>query len=131
MQKKIRIVPLSLVLALCLSLCANAAVLRMKNDFEYTPKVTVSGQTANCSLAVDASSAGPNAKITADIDVQVKTSSGNYTNIAGWTWTGTGTLSRSDPHTDSRISKGSCRMRYTITVNGSNGTDTVSGYVYG
>lgn len=131
MQKKVRIVPLALILALCMTLCANAAVLRSKNNFSATPNVTVSGQTANCSLSVDAGSAGPNAKIAADIDVQVKTSSGSYINIAGWTWTGTGTLSRSDPHTDSRISKGNCRMRYTITVSGSNGTDTVSGYVYG
>lgn len=129
MQKKTRIIPLALVLALCMSLCANAATPRYKNHFTCTPNVTVSGNTAVCTLTVKA--AESSAKITADIDVQVKTSSGSYTNIAGWTWTGTGTLSRSTSHTDARVSKGNTRMAYTITVVGSNGTDTVSGYVQG
>lgn len=131
MQKNVRIVPLALVLALCMSLCANAAVLRTKNDFDYIPRVTVSGQTATCGMTVDASNAGPNAKITVDVDVQVRTASGGWSAITGWGWSGTGTLTRSKSHTDSRVSKGNTRMAYTITVVGSNGTDTVSGYVEG
>ena len=42
-----------------------------------------------------------------------------------------GALHFSDTHTDSRISKGGARLSYTVTVSGSNGTDTVSGYVDG
>ncbi|MGI5973524.1 MAG: hypothetical protein ACOX67_07160 [Oscillospiraceae bacterium] len=42
-----------------------------------------------------------------------------------------GALHFSDAHTDSRISKGNTRLSYTVTVSGSNGTDTVSGYVDG
>ena len=131
MQKKIRIVSLSLILALCMSLCANAAAPRTKNNFTYGGNLSVSGQTANCSLHVDASNAGPNASITVDIDVQVRTSSGNWSSITGWGWSGTSTLGRSKSHTDSRVSKGNTRMAYTITVVGSNGTDIVSGYVDG
>ena len=130
MQKKIRIVPLSLILALCLSLCANAAVLRSKNNFTYSTDLSVSRNTATCYINVTAKNAGPNAKISADFDLQVKSGSG-YNSIAGGHTSGSGSLSYRDPTTDSRISKGNCRMRYTITVNGSNGTDSVSGYVYG
>lgn len=130
MQKKRRIVPLALVLALCLSLCANAAA-RTKNDFSVTPSITVSGNTATCGLIVNAKNAGPNATITADIDVQVRTSSGGWSSITGWGWSGTSTLERSKSHTDSRVSRGNTRMAYTVTVVGSNGTDIVSGYVTG
>ena len=126
---KKRIFPLTLVLALCLTLCANAAVLRTKNSFTYSPTVTISGSSAACTLRVSATQS--TAKITANIDLQVKTSSGSYTSITGWYKTGTGTLNFSDTHTDSRISKGSARLSYTVTVVGSNGTDTVSGYVDG
>lgn len=130
MQKNVCIISLSLILALCMSLCANAAA-RTKNDFTYSSNMSVSGNTANCSLRVDAKNAGPNATITVDIDVQVRTSSGGWSSITGWGWSGTGTLDRSKAHTDSRVSKGNTRMAYTITVVGSNGTDTVSGYVDG
>lgn len=130
MQKKVRIISLPLILALCMSLCANAAT-RTKNEFDVAPKITVSGNTASCGLTVDASNAGPNAKITADIDVQVRTSSGGWSSITGWGWSGTSTLDRSKSHTDSRVSRGNTRMAYTVTVVGSNGTDIVSGYVEG
>lgn len=128
--EKRRIVPLALVLALCLSLYANAAA-RTKNDFSVTPSITVSGNTATCGLIVNAKNAGPNATVTADIDVQVRTSSGGWSSITGWGWSGTSTLDRSKSHTDSRVSRGNTRMAYTITVVGSNGTDIVSGYVEG
>lgn len=122
---KKRIFPLALVLALCLTLCANAAVLRTKNSFTYSPTVTISGSSAACTLRVSATQS--TAKITANIDLH----SGSYTSVTGWYKTGTGTLNFSDTHTDSRISKGSARLSYTVTVSGSNGTDTVSGYVDG
>ena len=130
MQKKVRILSLVFVLAMCMSLCANAAA-RTKNDFTYSSNMSVSGNTANCSLRVDAKNAGPNATITVDIDVQVRTSSGGWSSITGWGWSGTSTLDRSKSHTDSRVSRGNTRMAYTITVVGSNGTDIVSGYVEG
>ena len=126
---KKRVFPLALVLALGLSLCANAAIApRYNNSFSKTPKLTVYGAKAECGLTVRSN---PGVKITASIDLQTKTASGSYANITGWYKTGTGTLDFSDTHTDSRISKGSTRMSYTVTVTGSNGTDTVSGYVYG
>ncbi|MEA4954486.1 MAG: hypothetical protein VB096_03075 [Pseudoflavonifractor sp.] len=62
---KKRIFPLALVLALCLSLCANAAVAPCYiNSFSKTPKLTVYSATAECGLTVRSN---PGAKITARV----------------------------------------------------------------
>lgn len=124
-----RIIPLALILTLCLSLCANASVQTL-NDFTRHGEVTVSGTTATCQLYVNARAAGTNASISADIELEAKVGT-TYTQIASWSVSSTRTLNFSDSCTDSRISSGNCRMHYTITVIGNNGTDTVGGYVYG
>ena len=126
---KKRVFPLALILALCLSLCAQAATPRVKNSFEYVPYRDVAGKTATCTLSVKAEESS--AKITANISLQVKSGSGSYTTLCGWSTSGTKSLSFNKSDTDTSISAGNCRMQYTVTVTGSKGTDTVSGYVYG
>ena len=126
---KKRVFPLALVLALCLSLCAQAVTPRINNDFTCTPDLDVSGNTATCMVTVMGKES--TAKITANISLQVKSGSGSYTTLCGWSTSGTKSLSFHKSETDASISAGNCRMQYTITVTGSKGTDTVSGYVYG
>ena len=83
---KKRVFPLALILALCLSLCAQAATPRVKNSFEYVPYIDVAGNTATCTLSVKAEESS--AKITANISLQVKSGSGSYTTLCGWSTSG-------------------------------------------
>ena len=86
---KKRVFPLALVLALCLSLCAQAVTPRINNDFTYTPDLDVSGNTATCMVTVMGKES--TAKITANISLQVKSGSGSYTTLCGWSTSGPST----------------------------------------
>ena len=124
---KKRVLPLALVLTLCMALCANAATPRYNNGFAIMHDLTVNSSTAKCTLKV--TNVDSSAKVTVSVDLQVRASSGSYSSITGWSESGTGNLIFSRSFTDSRISQGNCRMSYTITVTGVNGTDTISDYV--
>lgn len=121
-----RMFSLALVLVLCLTLCANAVTLYI-NDFDLQRSLSVSGDIANCYLKVVGEE---NVQIEATVDLEVKVGN-TYTRIDGWSDSATKTLTIDRSYQNFRISSGNCRMHYTFTVDGPDGADTVSRYVYG
>lgn len=126
---KKRMLPLFLLLTLCMTICANAAVLRSNNPFTATPTLSVSGHTAT--YGIDVVTSDSNAKITVSLSLKVKNSSGGYSTPKTWTSSGTGEVNVSRTYTDNAVSKGNCRLEYTIVISGSGGYDRVTGAVDG
>ena len=120
---KKRITALTLLLAMCMTLCAHAVEPRTWNDFDYRPILSVSGTTATAKVTVTAEST---AKITITATLYA-----NGSSLATWTTSGTGSATLSKSWTKDAISKGNCELEYTITVRGSAGYDTVTDSVYG
>ena len=121
---KKRITTLTLLLAMCMTLCAHAVEPRTWNDFDCVPSLSVSGNTATCKVKVNAVDSSAKITITATLYA-------NGSSLATWTTSGTGSATLSKSLTKDAISKGNCELEYTIVVRGSAGYDTVTDSVYG
>ena len=121
---KKRFLSLSLLLAMCMTLCAHAVEPRTWNNFEVYPSVTVSGNSADCNVEVYANESSAKILITATLYA-------NGSSMGTWNVSGTGSAKLDKTVTDDRVSKGKCELKYTITVRGSAGYDTVTDSVYG
>lgn len=121
---KKRITALTLLLAMCMTLCAHAVEPRTWNDFTCRPIFSVSGTTATGKVTVRATDS--TAKITITATLYADGSS-----LATWTTSGTGSATLNKSLTKDTISKGNCELKYTVTVRGSAGYDTVTDSVYG
>lgn len=121
----------ALMLALCLLLSVNAlAVVPMADSTtKCTPYFSVNGNTAICSLRVNAQDSS--ASITAAVTLLKSDGEGGYTVLHRWTGLrGTGTLEFSDSYTSGKITGGAAyRMEYSVRVVGKNGTDNVSSFL--
>ena len=119
-----------MMLALCLMLNVNALAVTPRADstVSYAPSFYVYGNTADCSLCVEA--ADRNASITATITLLKSDGEGGFTVLYRWTsLKGTGTLEFADTYTSSKVTTGATyRMEYSVQVVGSKGTDTISDY---
>ena len=112
---KKRVLPLVLVLALMLSVCAGAATARYAIVDYCAPSLTFSGKQATCKAIVDSSDRA------ADVDLTMTLyhSSGRY--LASWPVTRTGTTTQYHPITIGET----YILTLTGTVSGSNGTDQI------
>ncbi len=121
----------AMVLAFCLMLNVNALAVMPRADAtaSYTPRLSVTGSTANCSLTVRAQESS--ARITATVTLLKSDGEGGFTVLYRWAGlSGTGTLRFSDSYTSSKITSGATyRMEYSVRVVGSEGSDNINHYV--
>lgn len=120
-----------LALALCLMLNVNALAVtpRTETTSRCIPNLSITGNTARCSLRV----ASPDAKasITAIVTLLKSDGEGGFTVLYRWAGVrGTGDLNFVDTYTSSKITgNATYRMEFSVHVVGSYGTDNINHYV--
>ena len=126
MKRRKMITVVSLVVVLVFAMSVNSmALLNWNSTSRCEPYLYVSGNTAYCSLAVEANDSSDS--ITAYVYLERVYSDGTSDMVTSWTgMTGTGTLYFSENYP---VSSGNYQLRITVIVNGSGGMDVISDVV--
>lgn len=121
-----RALTLFLTLMLLGSVGAMAAAPRWDSGARVRPTLSRSGNTLTCEVNVSA--VGASDRITADISVEKQRASGGWEVLDYWTGkAGTGKLYFEETYTGSKVTSGTYRVSYTVTVTSSKGSDVITG----